>query len=51
MRLFLGNTHLYANTAVAVRSACLLELSRILVLEVDTDDKTDPSCQCVAVHP
>ena len=29
----------------SVISACLLELGRIVELEVDTDDKTDPSCE------
>ena len=28
-------------------SACLLELARIIDLEVDTDDKSDPSCRRV----
>ena len=28
-------------------SACLLELARIIDLEIDTDDKSDPSCKCL----
>ena len=31
-------------------SACLLELARIIDLEVDTDDKSDPSCRRVPKH-
>lgn len=32
-----------------VYSACLLELARIIELEVDTDDQLDPSCKRVSV--
>lgn len=32
------------------RSACLLELARIIDLEIDTDDKNDPSCKHVHNH-
>lgn len=32
---------------VTARSACLLELARIVDLEVDTDDKSGPSCKRV----
>ena len=28
-------------------SACLLGLARIIDLEIDTDDKSDPSCKCL----
>ena len=31
--------------AVAAYSACLLELARIIELEIDTDDQQDPSCK------
>lgn len=36
--------------AVTARSACLLELARIVELEVDTDDQSDPSCKRVPNH-
>ncbi len=36
--------------AVTARSACLLRLARIVELEVDTDDKSDPSCKCSLVQ-
>ena len=34
---------------VTARSACLLELGRIVELEVDTDDKNDPSCKYISI--
>ncbi len=36
-----------ANIAVTACSACLLELARIIDLEIDTDDTKDPSCKRV----
>ena len=35
---------------VAACSACLLELARIIELEIDTDDQADPSCKRVPTH-
>ena len=45
-----GNTYPLANTTLNACSACLLELARIVELEVDTDDKTDPSCKPFLTH-
>lgn len=50
LRTFLGERYQNADKAVTARSACLLELARIVELEVDTDDKNDPSCKCVPVQ-